>query len=60
MLFANAGVVEHRTIDDLSPEHFNKTFAVNVRGLAFTVQKALPLMRDGDGVEGLGHPSQYD
>lgn len=50
VLFANAGVVEHRTIDQLSPEHFDKTFDVNVRGLAFTVQKALPLMRDGGSI----------
>jgi NAD(P)-dependent dehydrogenase (short-subunit alcohol dehydrogenase family) len=44
IVFANAGVVEHRTIDTVTPEHFDKTFNVNVRGLLFTVQKALPLM----------------
>jgi NAD(P)-dependent dehydrogenase (short-subunit alcohol dehydrogenase family) len=50
VLFANAGVVEHRTINELSPEHFDKIFHLNVRGVAFTVQKALPLMRDGGSI----------
>lgn len=47
VLFANAGVVEHRTIDQFSAEHYDLTFDINVRGLVLTVQKALPLMRDG-------------
>jgi len=45
IVFANAGFVEHQTIDVVTPEHFDKTFNINVRGLLFTVQKALPLMR---------------
>lgn len=50
ILFANAGVVEHQTIDSASPAHFDKTFDINLRGLFFTVQKALPLMRSGGSI----------
>ena len=46
-LFANAGFVEHQTIDAVTPEHFDKTFNINVRGVLFAVQKALPLMGKG-------------
>jgi NAD(P)-dependent dehydrogenase (short-subunit alcohol dehydrogenase family) len=68
VLFANSGSIEHRTIDEISPEHYDKTFDVNVRGLLFTVQKALPLMREGGsiiltgsiaGVKGLPAHSTY-
>src|SRR5205085_2702854 len=50
ILFANAGVVEHRTIDVVTPEHFDKTFDVNVRGVLFAVQKALRLMKNGGSI----------
>jgi NAD(P)-dependent dehydrogenase (short-subunit alcohol dehydrogenase family) len=50
IVFANAGFVEHRTIDVVTPEHFDKTFDINVRGVLFSVQKALPLMRRGGSV----------
>lgn len=50
VLFANAGVVELRPLEAFSTEHYDKTFDVNVRGLALTVQKALPLLRDGASV----------
>lgn len=50
VLFANAGVVEHRTIDQFSAEHYDLTFDINVRGLVLTVQKALPLMGDGGSI----------
>ncbi len=50
IVFANAGFVEHQTIDAVTPEHFDKTFNINVRGLLFTVQKALPLMRSGGSI----------
>ena len=50
VLFANAGVVELRRLEAFSTEHFDQTFDVNVRGLALTVQKALPLLRDGASV----------
>jgi NAD(P)-dependent dehydrogenase (short-subunit alcohol dehydrogenase family) len=50
ILFANSGVVEHKTIDQVSEEHFDQTFNINVRGLLFTVQKALPVMNDGGSI----------
>ena len=50
IVFANAGFVEHQTIDVVTPDHFDKTFNINVRGVLFTVQKALPLMRRGGSI----------
>jgi len=50
IVFANAGFVEHRTVDQITPEHYEKTFNINVRGVIFTVQKALPLMRNGGSI----------
>ncbi|MFC0085213.1 SDR family NAD(P)-dependent oxidoreductase [Dyella flava] len=50
IVFANAGFVEHQTIDVVTPEHFDKTFNINVRGLLFSVQKALPLMKSGGAI----------
>jgi NAD(P)-dependent dehydrogenase (short-subunit alcohol dehydrogenase family) len=50
VLFANAGVVETVPIGRITPQHFDHTFGVNTRGLLFTVQKALPLMRDGGSI----------
>lgn len=50
VLFANSGSIEHQTLEQITPEHYDKTFDVNVRGLIFTVQKALPLMREGSSV----------
>jgi len=50
VLFANAGGGEFAPLGAITEEHFDKTFAVNVKGLLFTVQKALPLLRDGASV----------
>jgi NAD(P)-dependent dehydrogenase (short-subunit alcohol dehydrogenase family) len=50
VLFANSGVVETVPIGQITPKHFDYTFGVNTRGLLFTVQKALPLMRDGGSI----------
>jgi NAD(P)-dependent dehydrogenase (short-subunit alcohol dehydrogenase family) len=50
VLFANAGVGEFAPLGEISEEQFDKTFGVNVKGLLFTVQKALPLLRDGGSV----------
>src|SRR5688500_12288052 len=47
ILFANAGLGEFSTLVEISEAHFDKTFSVNVRGLLFTVQKAVPLFKDG-------------
>jgi len=50
IVVANAGIVERVTTKDVTPEHYDKTFNVNVRGSFFTVQKALPLLRDGGSI----------
>ena len=50
VLFANAGIYELGTFGEITEEHFDKTFGTNVRGLLFTVQKALPLLTKGSSV----------
>jgi NAD(P)-dependent dehydrogenase (short-subunit alcohol dehydrogenase family) len=50
ILFANAGVGELAPLGSITEQHFDKIFAVNVRGLLFTVQKALPLFQDGGSI----------
>jgi NAD(P)-dependent dehydrogenase (short-subunit alcohol dehydrogenase family) len=50
VLFANAGLAESAPLGEISEAHFDKTFSVNVKGLLFTVQKALPLFRDGGSI----------
>ena len=47
ILFANAGIGEFVPLGQITEEHFDRIFGVNVRGTVFTIQKALPLMRDG-------------
>src|SRR5215212_6325277 len=48
ILFANAGVGELVPLGEITEAHFDKTFGINVKGLLFTVQKALPLFQDDD------------
>ena len=50
VLYANAGFYEFGTFGEITEEHFDNTFNTNVRGLLFTVQKALPLLVDGASV----------
>jgi NAD(P)-dependent dehydrogenase (short-subunit alcohol dehydrogenase family) len=50
ILFANAGGGALAPLGAITEEHFDKTFGVNVKGLLFTVQKALPLFRDGGSI----------
>jgi NAD(P)-dependent dehydrogenase (short-subunit alcohol dehydrogenase family) len=50
VVVANAGLVEHATIETATPEHFDRTFALNARGVFFTAQKALPLMTRGGSI----------
>jgi NAD(P)-dependent dehydrogenase (short-subunit alcohol dehydrogenase family) len=50
VLFANAGGGSFAPLEQVTEEHFDQTFDVNVRGLLFTVQKALPLLNDGASV----------
>ncbi|HEY9493057.1 MAG TPA: SDR family NAD(P)-dependent oxidoreductase, partial [Nitrososphaeraceae archaeon] len=49
VLFANAGIVELAPLGSITESHFDKIFNINVKGLLFTVQKALPLFQDGGG-----------
>jgi NAD(P)-dependent dehydrogenase (short-subunit alcohol dehydrogenase family) len=50
ILFANAGSAELAPMGGITEEHFDKTFNTNVKGLLFTVQKALPLIPDGASI----------
>jgi NAD(P)-dependent dehydrogenase (short-subunit alcohol dehydrogenase family) len=50
VLFANAGGGEFAPMGSITEEHYDKTFDTNVKGLLFTVQKALPLMPEGSSV----------
>ncbi|MDX1519971.1 MAG: SDR family oxidoreductase, partial [Gammaproteobacteria bacterium] len=49
VLVNNAGVAVPVPIDTVTPEHFDETFNINVRGLLFMSQKALPLLRESRG-----------
>lgn len=50
VLFANAGWGEVAPIDAASEVHFDKTFDLNAKGTFFTVQKAIPLFKDGGSI----------
>ena len=50
VLFANAGGGELAPLGAITEEHFDKTFNSNVKGLLFTVQKALPLLPEGASI----------
>jgi NAD(P)-dependent dehydrogenase (short-subunit alcohol dehydrogenase family) len=50
ILFANAGIAEFAKIDEVTEEHYDRVFNINVKGLLFTVQKALPLIKDGGSI----------
>ena len=50
VLFANAGGGVFAPLGSITEEHYDSIFDTNVKGLLFTVQKALPLMPDGGAV----------
>jgi NAD(P)-dependent dehydrogenase (short-subunit alcohol dehydrogenase family) len=50
VVFANAGGGELAPLGAITEEHYERTFGSNVKGVLFTVQKALPLLRDGGSV----------
>lgn len=50
IVFANAGTGQFAPLGSITEEHFDKQFDLNVKGLLFTVQKALPLLRDGSAI----------
>lgn len=50
ILFANAGIIEFASLEEISEKHFDKIFDIDVKGLLFTVQKALPIFQDGGSI----------
>src|SRR3981081_1227012 len=50
IVFANAGVAKYAPFGKISEEFYDSIFDINVKGLLFTVQKALPLMPDGGSI----------
>jgi NAD(P)-dependent dehydrogenase (short-subunit alcohol dehydrogenase family) len=50
IVFANAGLGEFALLEEVTEEHFDKIFDINVKGALFTVQKALPLLNDGGSI----------
>jgi len=50
VVFANAGVVRYAPLGTISEEFYDSIFDINVRGVLFTVQKALPLLPDGAAI----------
>ena len=54
ILVANSGFAEVAALDDITEEHFDKTFGLNARATLFTVQRAVPLMTAGGTVVLIG------
>src|SRR5512133_24496 len=50
ILFANAGVSQRAPLGTITEAQFDEIFDINVKGLLFTVQKALPLFHDGGSI----------
>jgi NAD(P)-dependent dehydrogenase (short-subunit alcohol dehydrogenase family) len=50
ILFANAGIIEFAPLGKISEKHFDKIFDIDVKGLLFTVQKALPIFQGGGSI----------
>jgi len=68
VVFANAGIAKYAVLGEISEEFYDAIFDINVKGMLFTVQKALPLLPDGAAVilassmvgsKGLGANSVY-
>ncbi len=50
IVFANAGVAKFAPLGEITEEHYDSLFNIDVKGLLFTVQKALPLLPDGASI----------
>ena len=50
IVFANAGVAKFAPFGTITEEFYHSIFDINVKGLLFTVQKALPLLPDGGSI----------
>lgn len=53
-LVLNAGISEPASLDKMTTNHFDRLFSVNVKGLVFGFQAAVPLMREGGSVVLMG------
>ena len=60
VLVANAGGGEVLALGAITEEHYDRTFDTNVKGIVFTVQKALPLMRAGGSIVLIGSTSSIN
>lgn len=54
ILIINAGISEYAPLEEVSEQHFNQTFGLNVRSPVFALQAALPLMKPGSSVVLIG------
>jgi NAD(P)-dependent dehydrogenase (short-subunit alcohol dehydrogenase family) len=50
IVFANAGVARYVPLGAITEDFFDSIFDINVKGVLFTVQKSLPLLRDGGSI----------
>src|SRR5256712_12950204 len=50
VVFANAGVAKYAALGTITEEFYDSIFDINVKGVLFTVQKALPLLSDGASI----------
>lgn len=50
VLFANAGIAKFAPVSDVSEDAYDETFDINVKGVFFTVQKAIPFLNDNASV----------
>ena len=50
IVFANAGVARYALLGTMTEDFFDSIFDINVKGVLFTIQKALPLLRDGGSI----------
>jgi NAD(P)-dependent dehydrogenase (short-subunit alcohol dehydrogenase family) len=50
IVFANAGVARYAPLGAITEDFFDSIFDINVKGVLFTVQKSLPLLRDGGSI----------
>ena len=50
IVFANAGVAKYAPLGSITEEFYDSIFNINVKGVLFTVQKALPLLPDGASI----------
>jgi NAD(P)-dependent dehydrogenase (short-subunit alcohol dehydrogenase family) len=50
VLFANAGIAKFAAVGDVSEELYDETFDINVKGVFFTIQKAIPYLNDNASI----------